>query len=383
MARGANVKEIGQLIEEEPFDMAWFSYFLGSGYGAKLTKYQRKDAMQGVVATGIGNEVSILQVHKKLIEQETFDGVAGFYVGVLCFFSDKIFDNMEYVDKVPKNSINTIVSQGKCPERLKDKLYDICHHDYDFIDFINAAYELERTNFDKESAISVYQLQGRACIFQLLCQMFYNNKGINSMRTCLISDTPVILDMDVSDYFSGCHFPVCVSPMVSDFEWRETSDGWFLYGLYGGEWVVVDVAGVGRVNLSNYALANRMNYWGAGGQTVPFVVCWNWQEIIDAYGYFKDDVLIRDLNNTLFNHYWFKLGPDSKICVRFRDNHINTLPDYHIKPNFNDDAFNSSKKTTMYLVIDMKKNFIDICDLENVVFSDSEVADILQIGSLL
>lgn len=382
MANHVNVQEIARLIDEEPFDMAWFSYDLGGGWGSRLTKYKKRNAAQGIFTPGIGNEVSIQKVYKKL-QNDDFSEIAGFYVGILCFFGSKIYEKLDFVEKIPKNSINKVVSAQQCPERLQDEIYEICHGDYDFLDFISAASRLERTNFDEKSAISAYKLQGDAVIYPLLCQMFYSNKGVDKISPCLIPQLPVQLTMQVSNYVSGCHFPVVVSPAVDSFEWEENQNGWFLYANYEDEKVVVDVAGRGRVNLSNYALANRLNYLGGGGKTIPYLICWNWGDIIEAYHFFGSDLLIRDLKNDLFTNYWFIFGPESLINVRFRDNFINFDKNFLVEPNFNASLISVDKHANAYLITDLKGNFVDYCDKKDVFYSDSEVFDWFELGKML
>lgn len=382
MANHVNVQEIARLIDEEPFDMAWFSYDLGGGWGSRLTKYKKRNAAQGIFTPGIGNEVSIQKVYKKL-QNDDFSEIAGFYVGILCFFGSTIYEKLDFVEKIPKNSINKVVSAQQCPERLQDEIYEICHGDYDFLDFISAASRLERTNFDEKSAISAYKLQGDAVIYPLLCQMFYSNKGVDKISPCLIPQLPVQLTVQVSNYVSGCHFPVVVSPAVDSFEWEENQNGWFLYANYEDEKVVVDVAGRGRVNLSNYALANRLNYLGGGGKTIPYLICWNWGDIIEAYHFFNSDLLIRDLKNDLFTNYWFIFGPESLINVRFRDNFINFDKNFLVEPNFNSSLISVDKHANAYLITDLAGNFVDYCDKKDVFYSDSEVFDWFELGKML
>ena len=382
MARTVKIDEIGRLIDEKPYNIPWFSFDLGGGWGSRLTKYKKKGAARGTITPGIGNEVSIIQVHKKL-KNNDFTDIAGFYVAILCFFGEKIYEKLEFVEKIPKNSINKVVSAQKCPERLKDEIYDICHGDYDFLDFISAASHLEKTNFDEKSAISTYKLQGDAVIYPLLCQMFYVNKGVEQLSPCLIPQLPVQLTMQVSNYVSGCNFPVVVSPAVDNFEWQENQNGWFLYADYKGEKRVLDVAGVGNVNLSNYALTNRLNYLGGGGKAIPYLICWNWGDIIEAYHYFDSDLLIRDLKNDLFHHYWFIFGPESLLNVRFKNNFINFDKDYLLEPKFNPSFISASNHGIAYLCVDLAGNFVDYCEKKDVFYSDSEVFDWFELGKML
>ena len=382
MANHVNIKEIARVIDEKPFDMNWFSYDLGRGWGARLSKYKSRGAVQGIFTPGINNKVTILQVYKKL-KNNDFTDIAGFYVAILAFFGEKFYKKLNFVEKIPKNSINTLVSTQKCPERFKDEIYEICHTDFDFLDFVSAASALEKTFFDEKSVISVYKLQGNGAIYPLLCQMFYNNRGIDIISPSLVDDIPIQFSVEISDYVSGCHFPVAVSPKTNEFKWQKTQNGWFLYTKYDENWVVLDVASVGRVNLSNYALGNRLNYVAGGGLTIPYQICWNWGEIIDAYHYFGSSLLVRDLKNDLFYNYWFNFGPKSLINVRFRGNYINLDKNYRILPVFNPDFISEDKHGIAYLTADLSGEFVDYCSKDAVFYSDSEVFDWFELGKML
>lgn len=382
MPKTIKIDEIGELIGEEPYHINWFNYDLGGGWGAKLSKYNKNNTARGIIIPGIGNETSINKVYQQL-KNNDFSDIAGFYVGILCFFGEKIYENLQFVDKIPKNSINTVVSTLKCPEKYKNEIYAICHSDFDFLDFIKAANRLEKTNFDEKMTISAYKLQGNAIIYPLLCQMFYVNKGLEKISPSLIQGIPVNLSIEISHYLSGCHFPVMVSPMVDKIKWSENQNGWFLYGKFNKNWVVIDVVGVGNINLSHNALANRLNYFGSGGKTIPFLICWNWNDIIESYHYFGNDLLIRDLKNDLFINYWFIFSPKSLLNVRFKDNSINATKEYLVKPNFNSSLISTDKHGFAYLCVDLEGNFINYCDKNDVFYSDGEVFDWFELGKML
>lgn len=382
MANHVNIQAMGELLGEKVFDMPWFSYDFGGGWGSKLTKYSKRGAARGIITPGIGNGVSINKVHKKLINND-FSDIAGFYVAILCFFGEKLYENLQFVDKIPKNSVNTIVATQKCPEKYKDAIYEICYADFDFIDFVKAATKLERTSFDEDLAISTYKLQGDKAIFQILCQIFYSNKGIDNLSVSLIDNLNINLPIEISNYLSGCTFPVAVSPKISATKWDFNSNGWFLYGKLGKKWLVMDCVGVGRLNLANYALTNRLNYLGGGGECLPYVICWNWGEIIEAQHYFGGDLLIRDLKNTIFDHYWFNFGKNSIINVRFKDGYINATKDLQVKPKFNSSLITLDKHRKAYLTLTLNGDFKNYCDKKDVFYSDSEVFDWFDIGRLL
>ena len=382
MAKTIKIDEIGRLIDEEPYHVNWFNYNLGGGWGSRLAKYAHYSSVRGTIIPGISNAVSILQVHKKL-KDGNFDDISGFYVGILCFLGEKFYKNLNFVKNVPKNSVNTIVATQKCPERFKDEIYEICHSNYDFLSFLEACGRNSKLNFDLKSAISVYKLQGDASIYSILCQIFYINKGIDDLNVQLVERLPVQLPVQVSNYLSGCNFPVVVSPNVTNFVWKNNQNGHFLYAEYGDERLVLDVAGCGSVNLSNYALANRLNYLGGGGKCVPYLICWNWGEVVDAYHHFGGDLLIRDLKNDLFNHYWFVFGPESLLNVRFRGDFINLQKNCLVKPNFNPNLISVDKYGISYILTNLMGDFVDYCEKKDVFYSDSEIFDWFELGRML
>lgn len=381
MARGVNTEKIGKILGETPFDPIWESYVFGGGLGNHLTKYRRKGMSSGRTIAGIPQNRGIGPL-KRSAEKGDFTGYAGFFSGILCFYGDKLWDKFTFIDNDNQNRINSIVQNLEAPISVKDDLYQICHTKYDFEAFVRAAEANEELSFDADSVIAVYKLQGDKAIFQLLCQMFYTNRGVEKLNACLINDLPVNLPIEVSDYFSGCAFPVVVSPKVTDFKWKTIDNGWFLYGKYNDNLYVVDVAGVGRVVLANNSLSNRLNYLANGGLVLPYLVCWNFGDIIEAYHYFGGDLLVRDLKNTLFDHYWFYFGLNSKVCVRSKRGFINTKQDFKVE-FFDGRRKDLSGEKVNYLIIDLLGRHVGECQKEDIVFSDSEVKDILEIGQLL
>ena len=116
MARTVKIDEIGRLIDEKPYNIPWFSFDLGGGWGSRLTKYKKKGAARGTITPGIGNEVSIIQVHKKL-KNNDFTDIAGFYVAILCFFGEKIYEKLlrlgvSYREKISTSEVVQMSTEG-------------------------------------------------------------------------------------------------------------------------------------------------------------------------------------------------------------------------------------------------------------------------------
>ena len=365
MAKTINIKKIAELIDEEPFDINWFNYDFGGGWGLSINKKGVHNRNHGQFVQGINKDINVQKV-VELVKNHDFDDIAGFYVAIFLFFGKRFIDKVDFCDKTGRNRISRFVDNLKGPIKFKDDIYDFLEQDFDFIEFLEA--------------FGRYKLQGDDAIFPILCQVFYVNKFCDGISVALIDDLPVHFPIQVSNFLSGCHFPVAVSPVISDFKWEENQNGHFLYGKLGDEWLVLDVAGVGRVNLSNYPLTNRLNYLGGGGVAIPYLICWNWGEIIDAYHHFGCSLLVRDLRNSLFNHYWFNFGLDSLVCVEFQDNMINCSGDYALPSGAGVDLPCGQK---LYVILRLNGDFYEYCDKEDICFSKSEIYDWFELGEML
>lgn len=379
MAKTIKIDKIGELIDEKPYYVNWFNYDLGSGFGGAIKRNAKPNRNKGAIVQGIDKDISVQKV-MRLANDGNFDEISGFYPAIFLFFGKKFIDKVDFSKKSGNNRISRLIDNLKSSSHLKSDIYDFLEQKFDFIAFLEACGRNEKLKFDVNSAISVYKLQGDGAIFPILCQIFYVNKFCDGVSVSLINDLSIDLPIEVSNYLSGCHFPVAVSPSVSDFKWENTPNGHFLYGKYGEKWLVLDVVGVGSVNLSNYALTNRLNYLGGGGECLPYLICWNWGEVIDAYHHFGSDLLIRDLKNTIFDHYWFNFGLNSLINVEFENNMINGRKS---------DAFSSPAPISLptgqrlYVTLYLNGDFYCYCEKQDVCFSDVEIRDWFELGGLL
>ena len=379
MAKTIKIDKIGELIDEKPFQIPWFAYDLGGNWGAKLSKSGRKKRNFGSVIQGIDKDISVQKV-MKLANNGDFDEIAGFYPAIFLFFGKKFINEVDFVDGSSRNRISRLIDNLKGPKHLKDDIFAFLEQKFDFLAFLEACGRNDKLNFDLDSAISVYKLQGDQAIYPILCQIFYVNKGIDKLTVQMVDDLPITFPIEVSDYVSGCNFPVVVSPSVVQFRWDSNQNGHFLYGFYDDSWLCMDVMSSGSLNLSNYALADRINYLSAGGQSLPYVVCWNWMEIIEAVRHFDGKALIRDMRNTIFNHYWFNFGSDSLVNVEFRNNVINERSDYEITVDLQADIPTGKKQ---HLTVQLDGKFIKYCDKEDVCFSKSEIYDWFELIQML
>ena len=377
MAKTINIKKISELIGEESFDLNWFNYDFGNGWGLSINKKGGNKKNYGAFVQGINKDISIQKV-MELANNHNFDEIAGFYPAIFMFFGEKFIDEVDFCDKIGRNRISRLVDNLKAPTKLEDDIYDFLDQDFDFIEFLEACGRNKKLNFDVNSAISAYKLQGDEAIFSILCQVFYVNEYCEGVSVALVDGLSVDFPVEISNYVSGCHFPVVVSPYSDDFMWKENQNGHFLYTKYDGDWRVLDVVGVGRVNLSDYPLTNRLNYLGGGGLAVPYVICWNWLDIVEAYRHFGGSLLVRDLRNSFFEHYWFVFGLDSLLCVGVRNNVINGGGDYAIPC-----GADVVTGRNVYVTLTLNGDFHEYCEKEDVCFSKSEIFDWFELAEML
>jgi len=208
------------------------------------------------------------------------------------------------------------------PVEEKERIQEIRQKKFDFREFLELLRDDDGLFCDIDSAIFAYDLQGDEAIFHILCHVFTKlNRNIHFscplLHNCSIKKFP-----EISNFVSGTTFPVIVSPFSSELRWQESNNGWFLETKLGDDWFVLDCVGVGQHIVAQESIMARKQFWGAGGEVVPYLICWNWLDIVEAVGHFNGDVLVRDGRTSLFDGYWSKFGPNALINVNQKNGKI-------------------------------------------------------------
>lgn len=380
MSNGIDLQKIGEFIGYEPVEIPWFNYELGGGYGGRLSK--NADTFKkthGSISIGTERNLKLSKVLNCLLKQD-FTNIAGFYVGILAFFTEKILKNVEFCDDIKINSLYQLIVKRKINIKYYEKIKKIAKINFNFEDFLKEAANNPKLLFNLESALYVYRLQGNDAIFGILCQIFWINRYCNEFSVHLIDCLPITLPIKVEDWVSGCHFPVMVSPGSNEFKWKCNSNGWFLDQKIDNEWLTLDCVGTNFTILGDKPLANRINFISKGGKSVPYFICYNWGEVMHAVEVFQQKVLIRDLSNDIFNHYWFILGPKTKLNVKYIKNAIwGTSKYWKIPIQYNN---LSNHRNGHNITIDLNANFVQFCDKDDIIYGPSEAYDWLEIGAI-
>lgn len=263
------------------------------------------------------------------------------------------------------------------PVGFEDKFEKLCEKSYDFREFLNYLRTHEEIKCNIDSALFVYDLQGDEAVFHILCHVF--TKMTRDIRfTCpLLHGCDIQMFPEISSYASGTTFPVVVSPFSKKLRWQERNNGWFLETELGGEWFVLDCLGVGHYNMGKESMSARKQYWAVGGDVVPYVVCWNWLDIVEAVGRFGTDVLVRDFRTGLFDGYWFKFGPNALIDVKAKGRKIGCGG----KWNLGIESDYAGKKA-INCTMNLKKEVIREKTNNEPCFSADEAADFFELGEL-
>ena len=135
MAKTIKVDKIGELIDENPFDMNWFSYDLGVGWGGKLSKKSDRKQNIGAVVQGIDKDTSVQKV-MKCANNGDFDEIAGFYPAILLFFGEKFINKVDFCDKNNRTRISRLIDNLKGPKHLKDEIIAFSQQKFDFLAFL-------------------------------------------------------------------------------------------------------------------------------------------------------------------------------------------------------------------------------------------------------
>lgn len=311
-----NVEKWSRIFNKPYVQRDWMGYKLGGGY---FRCHNLNMDRSGRVIN-----VSIRELSQRFVGvlngiiDEDWDSCVSLYTGFIAFLFKDIQDQINFVDtdaQVCQLSTNIMCEELWFPLRYKDKMMQIFDMRPNFEDFLRSCKKLDKINFDLDSAINAYRLQGDEAIFSILMQVFYQQAERPLIYISLTPGIPIKWTPKPSPYVSGTSFPVVVTPFSNKFRWEENDEGWFLFDEYNN---VIDCAGVGLYGCFRDHLGNRLSFTSRVGQIneQPYIICWSWKEIVDALGFFKvRNVLVRRLNEDLLNGYWFKFGLDGLLTI--------------------------------------------------------------------
>lgn len=295
-------------------------------------------AGQPTVDNIINYEIKVGSFTHRALNNDISGRMLSFAAGV-CLFCLNNRTKIEFDRDMPNNYTHlmaVIKDDFHFPINSESKIRKIIKKKYDFKQFLEDLRDDKNLFCDIDSALFVYDLQGKDAIFHILCHVFTKFKRNIRFSCPLLLSCDIKKFPEISDYVSGTTFPVVVSPFSKKLRWQARNNGHFLETEIGGEWFVLDCAAVGHRTIAKESLSARKQFWAAGGDVVPYFVCDNWLDVVEAVGHFGTDVLVRDFRTDLFGGYWSKFGPNALIDVTQKNGKIGVGRSYQtgIKVNW-------------------------------------------------
>lgn len=299
----------------------WFNYYLGDKWGNRSHTTKIYNVRMGKV---MNLECKKLNQRMNMILNSIIDGkwenCCSLYSGIIAFCLKYCASDIEYYED---NRQKHHVSVSKCCEELKfptwcrSKLEKIFKMQLSFEDYLHSFDGMKKFNFDTDSAIMVYKMQGDKAIFSILMQLFFTYKHLDHTNANLVYELPIIWKPKVSDLVSGTSFPVVATKFSNNFEWKIIDDNVFLFDEFNNP---IDCASVGFFNVFKESLGNRLSFCSRSGFLPDYVICWSWNELIDAVGHYNGDILVRNLSGGYEG--WFRFGLGGQLAVWTYKNRI-------------------------------------------------------------
>ena len=372
-----NPKKFSEIVEQP---------YLGAGYGNVFGR-RKRTKMIGHVMNSCPKMNTCRRLYSTLYQfrRGNWYNNASFFAGLMAFCYEKIKHKLTFEQsKIQK----TVVSTRKCCESLvfpdwaEQMLEDIWASNPNFEDYLKTLHGSPKLNFDLESALNIYRLQGDDAIFGILIQIFTIHANHAKINVKIIPDLPIISTPDVSDFVSGVFFPVVVTKFSNKFTWEDNEDGCFLIDEYGA---AIDCIRSGEYTCANDPLFNRLGFvYRSGRVNHTWHICWNWLEIVDAVKYHGSDVLVRGLSESFLRADWHRFGVNGLVVVYNLKGQIGGAVNTFRRP----DSFKGIKNMELDIkkngkyVVNLKGDVVNVPPEGRVIFTNSELEDWFELGEM-
>ena len=380
MAKMIDVRALAEKLGLDFYEPVWFRYSLGKGFGTRDTKKDVNTKYRKVGARSTTNKDMFVNKVLASVNDLNYKDILGFYPGVLIFVLGDYQDKICWVD----NDDSQHVKLNKCmqdltfPVDFKSKLEDLWQNLPDFEDFLDEIADFGDSEINYESTKDVYKIQGKKAIFGILAQIFGDFPYSNAFSCHLLPNLDDFWVPEVDNLVSGCIFPVCVSPFVSDFKVSRTPNGTIMQAFWHDDWWDFDIFEIGQWNLWRETLNQRRNYL-KNEKVLPCFVCDNWIEIVQACNYWGEDVIVRECGQNLIDSRWFRFGRGGQVAVRLQDRRFSvshsrkTVDGVRIDDNHGVD----------YAITTLSGHFIKEASKQDVVYTFDELSDWFELANMI
>lgn len=388
---GSNITYIkpakfAEIVEQPYLKIDWRGYNLGAGYGNVFGRRKRNKRI-GHVMNSCPKMNTCRRLNSTLYQfsKGKWYNNCSFFAGLMVFCYKNIKHKLTFEHSEIQKSV---VSTRKCCESLvfpdwaEPMLEDIWASNPNFEDYLKTLHKSPRLNFNLESALTVYRLQGDDAIFGILVQIYTIHANNAEINIKLIPDLPIISSPTVSDFVSGVFFPVVVTKFSNKFTWENNEDGCFLIDEYGA---AIDCIRSGEYTCANDPLSNRLGFiYRSGRVNHTWRICQTWIDIVNAVKYYGGDVLVRGLSETILRADWRRFGPNGLIVVYSIDGKVGGVTNTWKRPR----TFKSVKdveintKENGKYVINLKGEVVDVPPEGRVIFTNSEIEDWFELSGM-
>ena len=313
-----------------------------------------------------------------------WDRCPSFYLGLLIFCYEDLQDKFEYeeVKNINTVKIRKCVENLTFPEQARSLLPKLWDANITFEEFLKALSKEPKLNFNLDSALFVYKMQGKDAIFGILCQIYTVYDLDMEINVKLIHDLPIVYVPPVSDFVSGVFFPVVVTKYSRYLFWEENEYGVYLIDENGG---AIDCARSDDCDCFNDPLYNRLGLvYHSEYPTSPWRICWNWGEIVEAVKFFGGDVLVRGLSEGMLRSDWRRFGVNGLLVVNCFKTKIAGSGSSLKRPNnvkcLKDIEVNCEKNQVG--VVNLLGEMVDVKPEGRVVYTNEELEDWFELGRL-
>lgn len=363
------------------YKQEWFNYRLGAGWKDRQGTNLAKNSVRVGYVWNFEAKRSLNQKLNPMLDSiinGDWEYAANLYGGLIAFCLKYCADDITYYED---NRRKNLISVTKCCEELKfptwcrSRLEKIFKITPSLENFLHAFDDTSKVNFDIDSALMVYKLQGEKAIFSILMQLFFYYKYIDINIVHLVPDLPIIWTPKVSNLVNGTNFPVVATKFSNNFRWERINEGFFLFDEFNN---VIDCASFGNFNVFKEFLGNRLSFLGNSGFIADYVICWSWGDLVNAVGHYNGDVLVRNLSGTF--EKWFKFGPNGKLAVWTEDGYVYSKQGSKRIPKMRIDSYPGEGRWIAMVNL-FGKRVDDKLD-EEVVWSWEEMCDWFELGQM-
>jgi hypothetical protein len=359
----------------------WFNYRLGTGWGDR----QGSNAKANMVKVGhIHNLEGKRNLSQKLnvmldsIINGDWEYATSLYGGLIAFCFKYCADDISYYeDNRNKNTVSVI----KCCEELKfpnwcrSKLEKIFKMSPSLKDYLYAFDNVPQVNFDVDSALMVYKMQGEKAIFSILMQLFFRYKYTDVTIANLVPELPIIWTPKVSNLVNGTDFPVVATRFSNEFYWKQINGSFFLFDEFDNP---IDCANCGRFNVFSESLGNRLSFLSQSGEFPWYLICWNWGDLVKAVGHFHGDILVRNLSGGY--NKWFRFGLGGQLAAFIEGPSVFSKKGNKSIPNIKVKSYPQDKRVVGLINLNGKR--VSRTTNAEVVWNWEEMCDWFELGKL-